>query len=208
MKKVIFGVLALAVVVFGVYKVFFSGQGDAAPNRTAKDKPLSISKNSDLFNTSFEKLLNAYFDLKGGLTDYDTAKANTAAKLVALYADSLKISELKGDTTGAIKAVATNNTGTISGSAKALAGEPDLVKKKKAFQVISESLYDLTRIVKYDRIKIFHQHCPMAFNDSEDGTWISNSNEVVNPYLGKKHPKFKDKMINCGDVTDSLDFTK
>jgi hypothetical protein len=208
MKKVLIGILVLAVLVFGAYKIFFSGKADGASNRPPREKPLSISKNTEAFNASYEKLLNAYFDLKSGLTDYDTAKADAAARLLTICADGLKLNEIKGDSTGAIKAVAGNSTGTISSSARGLAAETDLVKKKRQFQTISDALYDLTRTVKYDRVKIFHQHCPMAFNDSEDGTWISNSNEIVNPYLGRKHPKFKDKMINCGDVTDSLDFTK
>ncbi|HSC40499.1 MAG TPA: DUF3347 domain-containing protein [Chitinophagaceae bacterium] len=208
MKKVLLSVVILAAVVFGAYKLFFSGKADGEANSRPKDKPLTISKNSEAFNASFGKLLNTYFDLKAGLTDYDTVKANTAARQLAIDADELKIKELKGDTTGAIAAVAGNSAQTISGAAKNLVAAADLEKKKREFKMISESLYDLARIVKYDRLKIFHQHCPMAFNDSEEATWISNSGEVVNPYLGRKHPKYKDKMLGCGDVTDSLDFAK
>jgi hypothetical protein len=208
MKKVVIGILVLALLIFGVYKVFFAGKSDGAANAVPKEKPLSISKNSEVFNTSYGKLLDAYFDLKSGLTDYDTVKADAAARLLALCADSLKVNEIKGDSTGTIKMIAGLKRATISDSARSLAVETDLARKKRKFQAISDALYDLTRSVAYDRMKIFHQHCPMAFNDSEDGTWISNSSEVVNPYLGRKHPKFKDKMINCGDVTDSIDFTK
>jgi hypothetical protein len=74
--------------------------------------------------------------------------------------------------------------------------------------MISEALYNLVRTVKYDRQKLYHQHCPMAFNDEEEAWWISNSNKIENPYLGKKHPKYKGTMIGCGDITDSLDFSK
>lgn len=208
MKKLLFGIVILAAIGFGVYKLAFTGKKDGAGAEAPKDKPLSISKNSDAFNESFEKLLTSYFSLKQGLTDYDTAKANAAARELAKNADSLKAEEIKGDSTGAIKETAKMYAGTISGSAKGLAGEADLVKKKREFQMLSESLYDLSRTVKYDRMKLFHQHCPMAFNDTEEAYWLSNSNEVVNPYLGSKHPKYKDKMLHCGDITDSLDFTR
>ncbi|HTE12434.1 MAG TPA: hypothetical protein VK645_16485, partial [Chitinophagaceae bacterium] len=60
----------------------------------------------------------------------------------------------------------------------------------------------------YDRQKLYHQHCPMAFNDDEEAWWISNSNKIINPYLGRKHPKYKATMEGCGDITDSLDFSK
>ncbi|HEY4148828.1 MAG TPA: hypothetical protein VGM41_07865, partial [Chitinophagaceae bacterium] len=75
MKKVVIGILVLALLVFGAYKVFFAGKADGAAIAIPKEKPLTISKNSDVFNASYEKLLNAYFDLKSGLTDYDTTKA-------------------------------------------------------------------------------------------------------------------------------------
>jgi len=208
MKKLLIVIVVLAALAFGAYKIFFSGKADGATNSIPKEKPLSISKNTPAFNTSFEKVLNAYFDLKAGLTDYDTAKADAAARLLASSADELKVNEIKGDSTGAFKAMAGSYAGAISGSAKNLVGETDLVKKKRQFQTLSEALYDLSRTVKYDRIKLFHQHCPMAFGDTEEGTWLSNSSDIVNPYLGKKHPKFKDKMLGCGDVTDSIDNTK
>ena len=209
MKKLLFGIVILAAIGFGVYKLAFTGKKDGpAPVATEKDKPLSISKNSNIFNDSFEKMLTTYFSLKQALTDYDTAKANAAARELAMNADSLKSDEIKGDSTGAIRETAKMYAGTISGSAKGLAGETDLVKKKREFQMLSEAMYDLSRTVKYDRMKLFHQHCPMAFNDTEEAYWLSNSNEVVNPYLGSKHPKYKDKMLHCGDITDSLDFTR
>jgi hypothetical protein len=44
----------------------------------------------------------------------------------------------------------------------------------------------------------------MAFDGDKDANWISNSNEIVNPYLGKKDPKYKAGMLNCGEVKDSL----
>ena len=208
MKKLLFGIVVLAALGFVVYKLAFTDKKENNLAAAPKDKPLTVSKNSAAFNESFEKLLNTYFTLKQGLTDYDTAKANAAARELIIHADSLKINELKGDTTGAIAAIAGNSVLTIDGSAKDLTAAPDLEKKKRAFKTISESLYDLARIVKYDRMVIFHQHCPMAFNDTEEATWLSNSNEVVNPYLGSKHPKYKNKMLHCGDITDSLDFTK
>jgi hypothetical protein len=184
-----------------------SNDKSAAEAPVEEIKPLSVSKNSEAFNTSFDKMLNAYLVVKDALVEYDTAKANAASNQLTNLADSLNVEAIKGDSTGTIISTAKNYAGTIAGSAKALVGEQDLVKKKKEFQMISDALYDLVRIVKYDGQKLYHQHCPMAFGD-EEAYWISNSNEVVNPYLGKKHSKYKDAMLHCGDVTDSLDFRK
>jgi hypothetical protein len=207
MKKLVIGIIVLALAAFAVDKFFFSKKADAGTSRP-KPVALGISKNSEAFNESFEKLLNSYFSLKDAITEYDTTKANAVAKEMVVFADSLKTEEIKGDSTGFIKQTAADFAGTISGSAKGLAGEADLTKKKREFQLISEGLYNLIRTVKYDRQKLYHQHCPMAFNDEEEAWWISNSNKIVNPYLGSKHPKYKAGMENCGDITDSLDFSK
>ena len=207
MKKIVIGIIVLVVAAFVVDK-FFLSKKEAAAAEGPKQQALAISKNSAAFNDSFEKLLNGYFSLKDALTNYDTAKANAAAKELVLFADSLKTDEIKGDTTHTLQQVAADFAGTMSGSAKGLIGEQDLIKKKREFQLISEALYNLVRTVRYDRQKLYHQHCPMAFNDEEEAWWISNSNEVVNPYLGNKHPKYKGTMEHCGDITDSLDFSK
>ena len=176
-------------------------------NQAANNSP-KTSRNSDSFNQSFEKILSSYNELRDALVDYDTVKANAASKKLEQYADSLMINEITNDSTGAIKETAKNYTETIKGSALGLIGETDLVKKKREFQMISDAMYDLVRTVKYDKQKLYHQHCPMAFNDEEDAYWLSNNREIVNPYLGKQHPKYKAGMLHCGETTDSLDFSQ
>jgi len=207
MKKIFLAILILGIIGIVVDKIFFSKKADTAAE-TPKQQALTTSKNSDAFNGSFEKLLNGYFLLKEALADYDTVRANAAAAQLTGFADSLKTEEIKGDSTGDIRKTASDFAGTISGSAKGLRGETDLTKKKREFSMISEALYNLVRTVRYDRQKLYHQHCPMAFNDEEEAWWISNSNKIDNPYLGRKHPKYKAAMESCGDITDSLDFSK
>lgn len=207
MKKLFWAILILGIVLIAVDKIFFSKKQNAAPE-TPKQQALVASKNSTAFNDSFERLLNAYFSLKEALADYDTGRANAAALQVVEFSDSLRTDEIKGDSTGDIRKTASDFAGTISGSAKGLRGETDLIKKKREFSMISEALYNLVRTVRYDRQKLYHQHCPMAFNDEEEAWWISNSNKIDNPYMGRKHPKYKATMVTCGDITDSLDFSK
>ncbi len=168
-------------------------------------KPL-VSKNSGAFNQSFGKLLDTYESLKNALVEYDTAAANTAAAALAISVKEVSVSDIQGDSTGAIRETAASYTAAIESSANEFISSADITKKKRQFQSISDAMYDLARTVRYDQEKIYRQHCPMAFNDDEEAFWLSSSNEVVNPYLGKKHPKYKGGMLHCGDVTDSLDY--
>ena len=53
-------------------------------------------------------------------------------------------------------------------------------------------MYDLIRTVRYDQEVVYHQFCPMAFNDA-GAYWLSGTADIKNPYFGKK-------MLTCGEV--------
>lgn len=198
MKKLIITVLIAAVLAFVAFKVFYKKSGDEKPEE--KQDPLAIRENTGPFNESFEKLLGAYYQLKDALVASDSAKASTAAALVTGAADSLRLEEIQGDSTGVIKETARSFSGTISTSAKALAAEKNLDAKRKEFEVIADAIWSLTRTVKYKGQKVYWQFCPMAFND-KGAYWMSNQREIRNPYFG-------DAMLECGSVEDSLDYSK
>ena len=44
----------------------------------------------------------------------------------------------------------------------------------------------------------------MAFGEGKDANWISNTEEIFNPYLGKNHPEFKGTMLHCGEIKDTI----
>lgn len=166
---------------------------------TSTTAPLTKSQNSDVFNTSFERMLSDYYDLKDGMVRSTSSVApsvDSAANKLIVSADSLKLSELKAD--AAIVSTAQSYSQGISAEAKALVGEKNLEAKRKSFQMISDQMYDLVRTVRYDRQVVYHQYCPMAFND-QGAYWLSNNAEIMNPYFGNK-------MLHCGEVRDSLDF--
>ena len=94
----------------------------------------------------------------------------------------------------------------MSAEALGISGETTLEGMRRSFYTLSENLYNLLRTVQYDQQIIYHDKCPMAFNDQEEGYWLSNTKEIINPYLGKKHPRYASGMIGCGSVEDSLDY--
>jgi len=165
-----------------------------------KPVPLNISQNSGTFNESFSKLLQSYFSLKNAFINADTAKVNSAAVEVIQFADSLDISELKGDTSGMISETAKYFAATISGSAKVVAGENKAEDKLREFNMITDALWSLTRTVKYEGQKVYYQFCPAAF-DNTGGYWLSDKIDSGNPYM-------HDKDNDCSQVNDSLDYSK
>lgn len=175
-----------------------SADKKAAEAETTEQKPAKVSKHSAEFNTSFETVLGAYYDLKDGLVATDSVKADLAATSLGTAIDSLKLTNLKDDSTGAIAATATDYLKTIGTEAKGLGKLANVEARRKQFQVISDAMYDLIRTVQYDNSVVYHQFCPMAFND-QGGYWLSKSSDIKNPYFGKR-------MLSCGEVKDSLNF--
>lgn len=160
--------------------------------------PLAQSKNSDAFNASFGQFLETYYHLKDALVLTNDTLAASYAKRLTGQADSLQLNELKSDSS--IVEMARGYVQTVSAEAKGLAGEKDIEAKRKSFQMISDNMYDLVRTVRYDREIVYHQYCPMAFNDA-GAYWLSKTEDIKNPYFGKK-------MLTCGEVKDSLDFRR
>ena len=189
MKKWVFYVIILLVVA--------CGSKDRKVNLESKpEAPLSIANKDELFNQSFGKLLNDYYQLKDNFITEDDSLITYYANNLMTDADSLKFKELKADS--AIVLTAKSGAESMSGELKGLLGEKNMEEKRRSFYTLSEELYDLIRTVQYDKQTVYHFHCPMAFN-SAGATWLSNSPEIKNPYLPKKMP-------TCGEVTDSLNF--
>lgn len=197
-KRAVTLILVLGAI-FAIFKFCNSKpEQKAAPDE--KQEPLAMGQNSGTFNQSFTTLLNSYYSLKDALVASDTVKVNAAAADLVKNADSLQVNEIQGDTAGMIKETAQMFSQTISASGNALTSEKDLDAKRKEFEMITDAMWSLTRTVQYGGQKVYYQYCPMAF-DNKGAYWLSNSREIRNPYFG-------DKMLKCGEVADSLDYSK
>lgn len=176
------------------------GNDEKAAVTEAPHAPLGQSANSDTFNLVFGKMLDSYFQLKDQfIKENDTLITKGTEQLITdINAAEGVLGELKADSS--IVSTAKTYTTGIRNELTALKQEKDIEERRKSFQVLSEQLYDLIRTVKYDRAVVYHQYCPMAFNDA-GAFWLSNSSDIRNPYLPKK-------MLICGEVKDSIDFRK
>jgi hypothetical protein len=94
--------------------------------------------------------------------------------------------------------------GNIIAETDGLLGDHGLDARRRAFGMVGDALRDFLLKSGYDAGKVFVQTCPMAFNDSEAASWLSDSREIINPYLGRRHPKYGAGMLHCGELTDSL----
>jgi len=202
MKKglLLIGITAAAV---AVYFIFFA-KDDTEQLKAPKQQPLAQGRNTETFNKPFNDMLNSYFELKDALVEWDTVKASAAAVKLADLTDKVPLNEIKADST--IVETAKSFSGSIIAEAQAVAGENTIEGKRRSFYTLSENLFNLLRTVQYDQQVIYYDKCPMAFNDNETAYWLANITEIVNPYLGNKHPKYKTGMLHCGSIEDSVNY--
>ncbi len=195
-------ILLVLAAAFAVY--WFGFRKTEKQPEEPKPVPIVVNKHSDSFNTSINTLMSAYFGIKDAFVDADTAraKANTRAFINAL--DSIPLVELEKDDT-LISNTAKANIHDIKINANSLLAQNDITQMRLDFRTISDMLYpSFFGVINYEGENLYLHNCPMAFDGDKDANWISNSDEVVNPYLGKNHPKYKGTMLHCGEVKDSL----
>ncbi len=121
------------------------------------------------------KVFQNYQQVRMALVNSDADGVQKAAgKLAANFSEELDILEL---------------------TALALAEASDIEKQRDLFSQFTEKVEPMFK----DSISegaIYKQFCPMAFG-GKGGYWISDVDEIRNPYYGEK-------MLKCGTVTEII----
>jgi Protein of unknown function (DUF3347) len=201
MKKVVLILLVIILAIGGYYWYRFStaGKTDDGP----KQQPLTLKKHSAAFNQAVAVAMNAYFDMKAAFVDADTSRAKESCKKFIHLVDSIPLQELKNDTAN-IYETALGDHSNIKANAASLLQQTDITEMRKDFGMVSESLYPFFKTINYEGEKMYWQNCPMAFGEDKGANWISNTEDIINPYLGKNHPEYKGSMLHCGEIKDTI----
>jgi hypothetical protein len=148
--------------------------------------------------------MDAYMGIKEAFVSADTANAKKFTRSFIALLDGIPVKELEKDDS-MIAQTANANIAEIKANALSLLQQTDVTQMRLDFRTMSDMLYPgFFKIINYEGLTMYLQNCPMAFDGDKDANWISNNSEVVNPYLGNNHPKFKATMLNCGEVKDSI----
>ncbi|RYY61790.1 MAG: DUF3347 domain-containing protein [Chitinophagaceae bacterium] len=205
MKKLLAIIGILVLFVAGYLLWAFKFRTGAKKDKGPEPVPLAVSKHSDGFNQSAEQVLSSYYDMTEAFVNWDSVKVNTTAASLQSALEAIKIDELQPDT--AIYQSSLDPLANAKAQVALVISEPTLEKKRVALNTLSENLRLLMVIIKYDRAKMYWQECPMAFGEDNSGFWLSKSDVVRNPYMGLKHPTYKDDMLQCGGPKDTINFT-
>lgn len=149
-------------------------------------------KNVDPALTSqINKVVQHYIHLKNGLvaSNMDEAKAGAKGILDAVNAmDTTKL-------TAEQKVTFDEQIGKIKENARHILETDQLEHQREHLNVLTEGVYAITKDFGSGKT-LYYEFCPMA-NDNKGGYWISESEEIKNPYFG-------DEMLNCGEVKETI----
>lgn len=158
-------------------------------------KQPTSSKLAKTGTTIVMSVVGKYYGLKNALVAAKAGQADSAALQLDVITGILH-RYLETDT--ALSSVLMPYVDTIINECRIIPSIKDETceKQRLAFGTISSAIYGLVTNAGLKNAGIFHEYCPMAFNE-KGATWLSDESEIKNPYFGKK-------MMECGEVTDSL----
>ncbi len=138
--------------------------------------------------TDYYGLKNAFVATKAPQVDSSAAKLLNSANTLISY---LKTDSSNG---GALKPY----LDTIATETQDLIATKDETceKQRLPFSKVSDMMFTLLKNAGVKNAVIYQEHCPMAF-DGKGANWLSDDADIKNPYFGKK-------MLECGEVTDSI----
>ena len=167
----------------------------AAVTTVAPEKPrqpetsIGVEGTSELIN-----MIAAYYTLKDALVATNGIMADEAAsKLMSaaeLFHSGMGPLPQKAELQQQLSVVMEKTEAIMATKAEAIE------EKRKQFSEVSDAVYKIATLAGLRNAGVYRQYCPMAFND-KGAYWLSAESDIKNPYFGKK-------MMECGEVTDSL----
>jgi hypothetical protein len=144
------------------------------------------------FQEQLAGVFTAYITLKDAFVSSDASKVKTEAKQTK---DALANVDMKL-VSGAAHNDWMNYLSPIQSSLNEMEASSDIEAQRKSFSTLSDNLYKSVKAFGLGGKEAFYEYCPMAFNN-EGGYWLSDEDQIRNPYFG-------DKMLTCGSVVETL----
>ncbi len=195
MKRLL-AIIFLALIIFLAYCFFFKKNSDVSQ---PKQEPIKVKKHSEAFNQNISNMINHYLDMKNAFVNADTLQIKLTCQTFITVIDTTNLTELnKDDST--IMIAAQQEVSDMKANASAMLMENEITEMQQDFRMVSENLYPFLKTIGYEGAKLYWLSCANAFGENREGNWISNTNEIKNPYKNNSGTS----QLNCGEVKDSL----
>lgn len=195
MKKV--NLKVMSVLMAGGFFVLTSCAGSDStptekPTETTEQVNSSTQTEEVTKKDNLSSILNSYFEMSENLTNDSAADA---AKSSEKLSNALK--DFQGDqlSNKEYKEVDEIMNSSIEHAEHITANAGDLHHQREHLVLLSLDIKDLIEIVGTDQ-KVYEAYCPMA-NNNKGAIWVTNKNEVNNPFMGQSMPK-------CGKINGEI----
>ena len=196
MKKIII-LLLLAIAGVAAWYIWETRQ---KPKDEVPQNKVVASKYSSGFNKSLITVLDSYYSLSESFVNWDSVGVDAKSAELRNYLNNIELREIKKDTASVKTSIS-----HLKNYLTQIEENKSLEEKRKVFNTFSQDLFNALRSMEFDNSIVYLQKCPMAFNDTGTGFWISKTEEIRNPYLGMHHPKYKKGMLTCGEIETKID---
>jgi len=144
------------------------------------------------FKEQLATLIQPYLNLKDDFVATDAEAAANSAKTLLAELDKVNMGLVKGEA----HLYWMDQLKGLKAHGSKIASIKQIEEQRKQFGFLSEILIHSFEVFGVAGKTLFVQHCPMAF-DNQGGDWLSDQEEIRNPYFG-------DKMLKCGLVKDTF----
>ncbi|WP_448698936.1 DUF3347 domain-containing protein [Mucilaginibacter sp. AW1-3] len=139
-------------------------------------------------NSSINKVLAAYLEIKNALADDDSKLANQ--KAIAFTAALKEVNAAKLEAKQ--KSVWLKYSEKLRFDGDHIGESTAIAHQREHFASLSKNMYSVLKEFKSNSNPVYIQYCPM-----KKESWVSESETIKNPYYGKS-------MSECGKVTETL----
>lgn len=199
MKNIIIGIAIIAITAASCN----SGSNNATEKNINKDdttqgnntsaKESATSNNADAkVDESMKEMVSQYLQMKNALANDNGKDAASAGNA---FVESMGKME-KTSLTPEKKKIWDDLSDDAKEMAEHIGENADKIEhQREHFEMLSTDMYDMVKTFGAGQT-LYQDFCPM-YNDKKGATWLSETKEIKNPYLGKKMP-------TCGEVKEEI----
>lgn len=199
MKNIIIGIAIIAITAASCN----SGSNNATEKNINKDdttqgnntsaKESATSNNADAkVDGSMKEMVSQYLQMKNALANDNGKDAASAGNAFVASMGKMEKTSLTPEK----KKIWDDLSDDAKEMAEHIGENADKIEhQREHFEMLSTDMYDMVKTFGAGQT-LYQDFCPM-YNDKKGATWLSETKEIKNPYLGKKMP-------TCGEVKEEI----
>ncbi|MEP0007373.1 MAG: efflux RND transporter periplasmic adaptor subunit [Balneola sp.] len=144
------------------------------------------------FKSQLNEVLKEYLVLKDALVISDISKVSESAQNIQNRLDNVDMTLVEGD----MHVKWMSDLGKISKAGANIAQAQNLETQREEFLTLSAALIESVKTFGVNGV-VYQQFCPMT-DGGKGGYWLSESEEIKNPYFGEQ-------MLKCGETIQKIE---